>query len=181
VADVAQDVWSIAVMFFVLPTRCFPGPPLPSDAKYRAFASKDIRSSRLWSSLAPSLVQVCCSPSTAHLSSPQFLHKRVFVSQEKRCTVSDVQAMLSIPWFLESVLTSLEPSITPSPTLSPHVMLSLSPQFFTKSSVDESKSSQPPCKPRRSCLGFGRWSLKTTAEIARATSRKHHSVRALTL
>ncbi len=70
-ADVAQDVWSIGVMFFVLLTQYFPWDhPLPSDAKYSAFVNKDIRWSRLWSLLAPSLVQVCCSPSTAHPSFP---------------------------------------------------------------------------------------------------------------
>ncbi len=150
-AYVAHDAWSIGVMFFVLLTQYFPWDHLlPSDAKHSAFVSKDIQSSRLWSSLAPSLVQVCCSPSSAHLSPPQFLHERVFVSQEKRCTVPYLRAM---PWFLDSVL---------SVEVSPHsFLLSLISQFFAKSSVDESKSSQPPCKPRRSCLkGFGRWSLK---------------------
>jgi hypothetical protein len=103
VADVAQDVWSIDVMFLVLLTKfLLRDHPLPSNVKYSAFVSKDIRSSRLWSSLAPSLVQVCCSPSTAHVSRPQFLHELVFVSQEKRCTLPDLRAMLSMPWFLDS-------------------------------------------------------------------------------
>ena len=59
-ADVAQDVWSIGVMTFVLLTQYFPWDHrFPSDAKVSAIVTKDIRSSRLWSSLAPSLVQVC--------------------------------------------------------------------------------------------------------------------------
>ncbi len=96
----------------------------------------------------------------------------VFVLQEKQCARTDLRAMLSMPWFLGSVFMLLEPSITPSPALSPHVVLSLSPQFFTTSSLEESESSQPPCKPRRSCLkGIGRWSLEMTAKIARATGR----------
>jgi hypothetical protein len=93
-------------MFFVLLKQFFPWDhPLPSDAKQR------IHQQGLWSSLAPIFVKVCCSPSPAHLLPPQFLHERVFVSQEKRCTVSDLRAMLSMPWFLDSVPTSLEPSI----------------------------------------------------------------------
>jgi len=103
VADVAQDVWSIGIMFFVLLTQYFPWDhPLPSAAKDSAFVSKDIRSSIVVVACT-SLVQVCCSPSTAHLLSLQFLHERVFVSQQKRCTVSDLQAMLSMPWFLDVV------------------------------------------------------------------------------
>ncbi len=111
-ADVAQDVWSIVVMFFALLMQSFPWDhPLPSDAKCNAFFSQDALPSRLWLSLAPSLVKVCCAPSTVHPSSPQFLNERVYVSQEKRCTVSDLRAMLSMPRFLESVLTSLKSSI----------------------------------------------------------------------
>ncbi len=146
---------------------------LPSDAKYCGFISKDIRSSRLWSSLAPSLVQVCCSPSsaTSHLFSSS---TRASLSQEKRCTLSDLRAMLSMPWFLDSVPTSLKPLL--------HNVLLLSPQFFAKSSVDESKSSQPPCKPRMSRLkGFGWWSLKMKTKLREPPAGGITVVRALTL
>jgi hypothetical protein len=158
----------------VLPLR----PPSSQRCKIQARTSDQADYGRRWQPASsrfaarhPHPILISAVPPRAHL-----------LLQEKRCAVSDLRAMLSMPWFLDSVPTSLEPSITPSPTLSPHVALSLSPQFFTKSSVDESKSSQPPCKPRRSCLkGFGRWSLKMTTKVARATSRRHHSVRALTL
>jgi hypothetical protein len=158
----------LASCFLLLLTQYFPWDhPIPSDAKDSAF----VKQGRL---MEPTVVVACAQPCRglllailSHLSSPQFLHERVFVSQEMQCTVSDLRAMISMPWFLDSVPTSFEPSITPSPTLSPHVVLSLSPQFFIKSSVEESKPSQPPCKPRRSWIkGFGRWSLKTTAKIA---------------
>ncbi len=77
-------------MFFVLLTQYFPWDhPLTSDARHSSFVSKDIRSSRLWSL---SLFQVCCSSSTAHLSCSDFLHERVFVSQEKRNTSFDLRA-----------------------------------------------------------------------------------------
>jgi hypothetical protein len=40
-------------------------------------------------------------------------------------------------------------------------VLSLSPQFFTKSSAEEKKLSKSPCKPRRICLkGFG-WAMES--------------------
>ncbi len=41
--------------------------------------------------------------------------------------MSDLRAMLSMPWFLDSVPTSLEPSITPIPTPSPHVAVAEPP------------------------------------------------------
>ncbi len=129
----AQDVWSIGVMFFVLLTQYFPWDhPLPSDVKHNAFVRKDIRSSIL-------VVVACPQPRPglllailSHISSPQFLHERVFVAGETMRgarSTSDAEHAV-VPGQCAHVARALNP----------HCAVA-EPQFITKSSVEKSASS----------------------------------------
>ena len=104
-ADKAHDVWSLGVTLFVLLTGTFPwGAAQAGDPEYDAFCRAEYHRLPSWRKFSPALAR--------------FLQQRVFVPQERRCTISEMLEMFDCAWLSRTTPKPADARPTSYPTQS---------------------------------------------------------------